>query len=127
MARRVKAGDRIIGYKAALTSKAMQQREGIDSPVLGTLLASRLREPRQRPPAPIRAAIADWYERGRGRLRRALVLAQPLLAFALAGRLHWLVPGAAVGAHVFWLVTLVLLLRVLRAAQVQGSAPRVRQ
>jgi len=49
------------------------------------------------------------------------------VAFALAGRLHWLVPGAAVGAHVFWLVTLVLLLRVLRAAQVQGSAPRVRQ
>ncbi|HVH08892.1 MAG TPA: MFS transporter [Gemmatimonadales bacterium] len=49
------------------------------------LLASRLREPRQRPPAPIRAAIADWYDRGRGRLRRALVLAQPLLAFALAG------------------------------------------
>lgn len=49
------------------------------------------------------------------------------VAFALAGRLGWLVPAAAVGAHVFWLVTLVLLLRVLRAAQVQGSAPRVRQ
>jgi phosphatidylglycerophosphate synthase len=49
------------------------------------------------------------------------------VAFALAGRLDWLVPAAAVGAHVFWLVTLVLLLRVLRAAQVQGSAPRVRQ
>jgi 2-keto-4-pentenoate hydratase len=30
-----------VGYKAALTSKAMQQREGIDTPVLGTLLASR--------------------------------------------------------------------------------------
>ncbi len=42
MRRKVKAGDRIIGYKAALTSKAMQQREGIDSPVLGTLLASKL-------------------------------------------------------------------------------------
>jgi len=49
------------------------------------------------------------------------------VAFALAGRLNWLVPAAAVGAHVFWLVTLALLLRVLRAAQVQGSAPRVRQ
>ena len=43
MRRRVKQGDRVVGYKAALTSKAMQQREGIGSPVLGTLLASRLR------------------------------------------------------------------------------------
>jgi 2-keto-4-pentenoate hydratase len=43
MHRKVAAGDRIIGYKAALTSKAMQRREGIDSPVLGTLLVSRLR------------------------------------------------------------------------------------
>ena len=43
MRRHVARGDRIIGYKAALTSKAMQQREGIASPVLGTLLASRLR------------------------------------------------------------------------------------
>jgi 2-keto-4-pentenoate hydratase len=41
MQRRVRQGDRIVGYKAALTSKAMQQREGIDTPVLGTLLASR--------------------------------------------------------------------------------------
>jgi len=49
------------------------------------------------------------------------------VAFALAGRLGWLVPAAAVGAHVFWLVGLVLLLRVLRAAQLQGSAARVRQ
>ena len=48
------------------------------------------------------------------------------VAFALAGQLAWLVPAAA-GAHVFWLVTLVLLLRVLRAAQLQGSAARVRQ
>lgn len=49
------------------------------------------------------------------------------VALALAGRLGWLVPAAAAGAHVFWLVTLVLLLRVLRAAQLQGSAARVRQ
>ena len=49
------------------------------------------------------------------------------VAFALAGQLAWLVPAAAAGAHVFWLVTLVLLLRVLRAAQLQGSAARVRQ
>jgi len=37
-----------------------------------------------------------------------------LLAFALAGRLDLLVPAAAVGAHVFWITGLVLLLRVLR-------------
>jgi len=49
------------------------------------------------------------------------------IAFALVGRLGWLVPAAAVGAHVFWLVGLVLLLRVLRAAQLQGSVARVRQ
>jgi phosphatidylglycerophosphate synthase len=49
------------------------------------------------------------------------------VAFALAGRLDWLVPAAAVGAHAFWLATVVLLLRTLRAAHVQGSAPRVRQ
>jgi phosphatidylglycerophosphate synthase len=49
------------------------------------------------------------------------------VVFALAGRLAWLVPAAAAGAHVFWPVTLALLLRVLRAAQLQGSAARVRQ
>jgi phosphatidylglycerophosphate synthase len=49
------------------------------------------------------------------------------VAFALAGRLEWLLPAAAVGAQVFWLATLALLLRVLRAAQLQGSAARVRQ
>lgn len=36
------------------------------------------------------------------------------LAFALAGRLDLLVPAAAVGAHVFWIVTLIVLRRVLR-------------
>lgn len=35
------------------------------------------------------------------------------LAFALLGRLDLLVPAAAVGAHVFWVVTLVLLLGAL--------------
>ena len=41
MARHVAKGDRIIGYKAALTSKAMQRQVGIDEPILGTLLGSR--------------------------------------------------------------------------------------
>lgn len=49
------------------------------------------------------------------------------IAFALAGRLDLLVPAAAAGAHVFWLTTLVLLLRVLRPVQFHGREPRVRQ
>jgi phosphatidylglycerophosphate synthase len=40
------------------------------------------------------------------------------VAFALAGRLDLLVPAAAVGAHLFWTSTLVLLLRVLRRGPV---------
>jgi phosphatidylglycerophosphate synthase len=36
-----------------------------------------------------------------------------VVAFAVAGSLELLVPAAAVGAHVFWLVALVLLVRVL--------------
>jgi phosphatidylglycerophosphate synthase len=35
------------------------------------------------------------------------------VTFALLGRLDLMVPAAAVGAHVFWIVTLVILLRVL--------------
>ncbi len=42
MSRAVARGDRIVGYKAALTSKAMQAQAGIDEPLLGTLLASRV-------------------------------------------------------------------------------------
>jgi len=42
IAHRVAAGDRVIGYKAALTTKAMQAQVGIAEPLLGTLLASRL-------------------------------------------------------------------------------------
>ena len=38
------------------------------------------------------------------------------VAFALAGRLDLLVPAAAVGAHVFWVATLVVLLRALGRA-----------
>lgn len=41
MARRVSRGDRIVGYKAALTSAAMQAQIGIPEPMLGTLLGSR--------------------------------------------------------------------------------------
>jgi phosphatidylglycerophosphate synthase len=49
------------------------------------------------------------------------------IAFALAGRLDLLLPAAAAGAHLFWICTLLLLVRVLRPGQVQGSEPRVRQ
>lgn len=40
------------------------------------------------------------------------------VAFALAGRLDLLVPAAAVGAQVFWMLGLLLLVRVLRRAPV---------
>jgi phosphatidylglycerophosphate synthase len=36
------------------------------------------------------------------------------LTFALAGRLPWLVPAAAVGAHAFWVITAAVLLHALR-------------
>ena len=39
---RVASGARIVGYKAALTSSAMQRQIGIHEPMLGTLLASRV-------------------------------------------------------------------------------------
>ena len=42
MEKLVAAGDRLIGYKAALTSKSMQAQTGIGEPLLGTLLASRI-------------------------------------------------------------------------------------
>ncbi|HKI97340.1 MAG TPA: fumarylacetoacetate hydrolase family protein [bacterium] len=42
MDRHVARGDRIVGYKAALTSKAMQEMAGVGEPLLGTLLASRV-------------------------------------------------------------------------------------
>jgi 2-keto-4-pentenoate hydratase len=42
MQARVARGDRIVGYKAALTSKGMQDETGIPNPLLGTLLASRV-------------------------------------------------------------------------------------
>lgn len=51
-----------------------------------------------------------------------------VVVFALAGRLAGLVLGGAVGAHVFWVVVVVLLARVLaRARQLQPSVARVRQ
>jgi 2-keto-4-pentenoate hydratase len=40
-AQAVDAGDRIIGYKAALTSRAMQAQAGIEEPLMGTLLRGR--------------------------------------------------------------------------------------
>jgi hypothetical protein len=79
-------------------------------------------------------AVISWSEHAESRRRRAGgwenrvldgVLA-PLstrdwyllvVPFALAGRFDWLVLGAAVGSHVFWIAALVLLVRVLRRAR----------
>ena len=41
-AHRVAAGDRLIGYKAAYTSKAMQKANGMDEPIIGCLMRSGL-------------------------------------------------------------------------------------
>ncbi len=47
----------------------------------------------------------------------------PLL-FAFAGRLDALVPAAAIGAHAFWIATLVLLVRALRRASMLARGLR---
>ena len=48
LARRKSArGDRLIGYKAAYTSKAMQKANGMDEPILGCLMRSGLRSEAQ--------------------------------------------------------------------------------
>ncbi len=44
MKRIQKAGDPVIGYKAALTSIAMQKERGVDEPIMGALLQSALRQ-----------------------------------------------------------------------------------
>jgi MFS transporter, Spinster family, sphingosine-1-phosphate transporter len=49
------------------------------------LLASRLREPRRRPPPTIRAAVEGWLDRGRLRVRQALVLGAPLIWLGFVG------------------------------------------
>ena len=78
-------------------------------------------------------AVISWSEHVESRRRRAGGWENRLLdgvlaplstrdwyllvvPFALAGRLDWLVLGAAVGSHVFWIAALVLLGRVLRRA-----------
>lgn len=76
-------------------------------------------------------AVISWSEHTEARRRRVKAwensfldaVLSPLttrdwyvfvVAFALLGRLDWLLWGAAVGSHVFWMVALVVLLRVLR-------------
>src|SRR5258708_37948637 len=49
------------------------------------LLASRLREPRRRPPPTIRATVVNWYARGLVGAREALRLGAPLIWLTLAG------------------------------------------
>ena len=51
------------------------------------LLASRLREPQRRAPPPLRETVEAWYDRGRERLRRALVFGRPLIGLTVAGAL----------------------------------------
>jgi MFS transporter, Spinster family, sphingosine-1-phosphate transporter len=50
--------------------------------VVLAVLASRLREPRRRAPAPIITTVRGWYERG---VRQGLAYGKPLLGLTLAG------------------------------------------
>ena len=64
-------------------------------------LASRLREPRRRPPATIRAVVGSWLDRGRLHLRQGLALGAPLIGLTIAGAalsgVLDLVPGLRAG------------------------------
>src|SRR5207244_1144266 len=53
--------------------------------LLLALLASRLREPRRRPPPTIRATVKSWYARGRVGAHEALRLGAPPIWLTLAG------------------------------------------
>ena len=66
-----------------------------------------------------RRRVAGWENRLLDRVLSPLTTRDWyvfVLGFALAGRLDRLVPAAAVGAHVFWITTLVVLLCALRRA-----------
>src|SRR5207249_156874 len=64
-----------FGWRAAFVAM------GVPGFVLA-LLASRLREPRRRPPAPLVATVRGWAERG---VRRAMSYGAPLVVLGLAG------------------------------------------
>jgi len=65
------------GWRAAFVAM------GVPGVVLAAL-ASRLRDPARRPPAPLRATVRGWLERG---VRRAVRLVAPLVVLTLAGAL----------------------------------------
>ncbi len=65
------------GWRAAFVAM------GVPGVVLAAL-ASRLRDPARRPPAPLLATVRGWLERG---VRRAVRLVAPLVVLTLAGAL----------------------------------------
>jgi len=69
MERCVAVGDRVVGYKAAFTSKGMQERFGVGEPVIGTLLASRVIS--ETTPVPVRGYLKAILEPEVGVLLRA--------------------------------------------------------
>src|SRR2546430_5674697 len=83
---------------------------------LPAILASRLREPRRRAPAPLVTAVRGWFERGR---RQAMQYAKPLIRLLILGATLSGVVGlfergpprdetapfaARVGARILWAV-----------------------
>jgi 2-keto-4-pentenoate hydratase len=69
MERCVASGDRVVGYKAAFTSKGMQERFGVGEPLVGTLLASRVTS--DDTPVPVRGYLKAILEPEVGVLLRA--------------------------------------------------------
>lgn len=74
VAGRLKAGDRIVGRKIGLTSRAMQEQLGVDEPDFGTLLES-LRLPTE---ADIARAAADRFIQPKVEGEIAFLLAEPV-------------------------------------------------
>jgi 2-keto-4-pentenoate hydratase len=79
MRRKVEKGDRLIGYKAAYTSRAMQQERGVPGPIIGCLMQS------------------GWFEESRAiELNRDVkTMAEPEIAVLLKRDLQG--PGVTMG------------------------------
>ena len=84
MRRKVERGDRLIGYKAAYTSRAMQQDRGVPGPIIGCLMQS------------------GWFEEGKpiALNREVKTLAEPEIAVLLKRDLQGpgVTPGEALAA-----------------------------
>jgi sugar phosphate permease len=115
------------GWRAAFVAM------GVPGVVLA-LLASRLRDPARRPPAPLVATVRGWLERG---VRRGVRLAAPLIVLTLAGalasssldlfrelppNLDTAVFALAVSVGIVWTVIRLVPIAVRRTSEATGVA-----